>query len=74
MTGRIDVELWTDAWQASRLWVAVTLLLFVLSWILLAPIYWVPACTVFPPWSAEWVILGCWWGAPDPPPDIGKGS
>ncbi len=27
---------------------------------------WSPLCPLFERWSAEWVMLGCWYGEPPP--------
>ena len=27
---------------------------------------WNPLCPLYEPWSAQWLILGCWYGEPPP--------
>lgn len=68
----------TDTWPVlsplalRRFWIALGLAAL-LAFGLTQPLRWSPVCTLYPPWSLEWIIFGCFIGAPDPPPDLNAG-
>lgn len=50
-----------------------TLVALALAAVAVAATGWSPLCVLYPRWSPEWIVLGCWYDEPDPPPYSNEG-